>query len=139
LGFACVGPHTLVSSIHDEAIFAERALRAGATGYVNKEEAKEKVIEAIHHVLQGKIFLSESMSNRLLTTVVDAQRLAEDPVRSLSNREIEVFEMIGQGLTTKQIAKELRLSPKKVESHREKIKTKLNLANSTELSHRAVQ
>jgi len=129
----------LVSSVHDEAIFAERALRAGALGYVNKEEATEKIIEAIHHVLEGKIFLSESMSNRLLTTVVDGQPLGEDPVSSLSNREIEVFEMIGQGLTTKQIAKKLHLSPKTVETHREKIKTKLNLANSTELGHRAVQ
>ncbi len=129
----------LVSSVHEESVFAERALRAGALGYVNKEEATETVIEAIHHVLQGKIFLSESMSNRLLTTVVDGQPLGEDPVTSLSNREIEVFELIGQGLTTKQIANKLRLSPKTVETHREKIKTKLSLANSTELSHRAVQ
>lgn len=129
----------LVSSVHDEAVFAERALRAGAMGYVNKEEATETVIEAIHQLLEGKIFLSERMSNRLLATVVEGRPLDEDPVSSLSNREIEVFEMIGQGLTTKQIASKLRLSPKTVETHREKIKTKLNLANSTELSHRAVQ
>jgi DNA-binding NarL/FixJ family response regulator len=128
----------LVSSVHDEEIFAERALRAGAMGYVNKEEATETVIEAIHHVLKGKIFLSESMSNRLLRTMVDGP-LDEDPIKGLSNRELEVFEMIGQGLTTKQIAKRLCLSPKTIETHREKIKIKLNLANSTELSHRAVQ
>jgi DNA-binding NarL/FixJ family response regulator len=129
----------LVSSIHDESLFAERVLRAGAMGYVNKEEDTESVIEAIHQVLQGKIYLSESMSNRLLKTVVDGEPLAEDPIKSLSNRELEVFEMIGEGLTTKQIAKKLHLSPKTVETHREKIKTKLNVANSTELSHRAVQ
>jgi DNA-binding NarL/FixJ family response regulator len=129
----------LVSSVHDETIFAERALRAGAMGYVNKDAATETLIEAIHQVLKGRVFLSEKMSNRLLTTVVEGQPLGEDPVSSLSNREIEVFQMIGQGLTTKQIANKLRLSPKTVETHREKIKTKLNLANSSELSHRAVR
>ena len=129
----------LVSSIHDESLFAERALRAGAMGYINKQEATEKVIDAIRQVLRGEIYLSPRMSNRLLHTVVGGDRLNEDPIGGLSNRELEVFEMIGQGLTTKQIAGKLHLSPKTIETHREKIKMKLNLANSTELSHRAVQ
>jgi DNA-binding NarL/FixJ family response regulator len=129
----------LVSSVHDESLFAERALRAGAMGYVNKQEATQTVIEAIHQILRGEIFLSDDMANRLLKTVVGGEPLEEDPIKTLSNREIEVFEMIGQALTTKQIAKKLHLSPKTVETHREKIKTKLNLASSTELTHRAMQ
>lgn len=130
----------LVSSIHEESLFAERALRAGAMGYVNKQEATEKVIEAVHQVLQGEIFLSPTMANRLLHSVVGGgASLDENPMAKLSNRELEVFEMIGGGLTTKQIAARLHLSPKTVETHREKIKTKLNLTNSTELSHRAIQ
>lgn len=129
----------LVSSIHDESLFAERALRAGAMGYINKQEATEKVIDAVRQVLRGEIYLSPRMSNRLLHTVVGGDRLDQNPIEGLSNRELEVFEMIGQGLTTKQIAGKLHLSPKTIETHREKIKMKLNLANSTELSHRAVQ
>lgn len=129
----------LVSSIHDESLFAERALRAGAMGYINKQEATEKVIDAIRQIIRGDIYLSPRMSNRLLHTVVGGDRLEQNPIEGLSNRELEVFEMIGQGLTTKQIAGKLHLSPKTIETHREKIKMKLNLANSTELSHRAVQ
>lgn len=129
----------LVSSIHDETLFAERALRAGAMGYLNKQEAVEKIIEALRQILRGEIYLSPSMSNRLLHAVVSGEPLDENPIDSLSNRELEVFEMIGQGLSTKQIARKLHLSPKTVETHREKIKSKLNLANSTELSHRAIQ
>jgi len=133
------GIRMVVSSVHEESLFAERALRAGAMGYVNKQEASEKVIEAIRQVLRGEVFLSTNMANRLLHTVVGGEALDEDPIKTLSNRELEVFEMIGQGLTTKQIAERLHLSPKTIETHREKIKTKLNLANSTELSHRAIQ
>jgi DNA-binding NarL/FixJ family response regulator len=129
----------LVSSIYDESLYAERALRAGAMGYVNKQEATEKVVEAVRQVLRGEIYLSTRMSNRLLHSVVGGDRLEQNPIEGLSNRELEVFEMIGQGLTTKQIAGKLHLSPKTIETHREKIKMKLNLANSTELSHRAVQ
>jgi DNA-binding NarL/FixJ family response regulator len=129
----------LVWSMHDEMLFAERALRAGAVGYINKQEATEKVIDAIHTILRGEICLSARMANRLLHSVVGGEPLDQNPVASLSNRELEVFEMIGQGLATKQIARKLHLSPKTIETHREKIKTKLNLANSTELSHRALQ
>ncbi len=129
----------LVWSMHDEMLFAERALRAGAVGYLNKQEATDRVVEAIHTVLRGEICLSPRMANRLLHSVVGGEPLDQNPVANLSNRELEVFEMIGQGLATKQIARKLHLSPKTIETHREKIKTKLNLANSTELSHRAIQ
>lgn len=130
---------TLVSSMHDESLFAERALRAGAMGYINKQEPTEKVIDAIREVLSGQVYLSARMANRLLQSVVGGETLEQDPIGSLSNRELEVFELIGQGLTTKKIAGRLHLSPKTIETHREKIKTKLNLSNSTELSRRAVQ
>jgi len=129
----------IVSSMHDESLFAERALRAGALGYLSKQEPAGKLIDAIRHVARGEIYLSSTMSNRLLYAVVGGDRLDRNPIASLSNRELEVFEMIGQGLATKQIAGKLRLSPKTIETHREKIKNKLNLCNSNELNRRAVQ
>ena len=128
----------LVSSMHDESLFAERVLRAGGMGYINKQEPMEKVILAIRQVLQGAVYLSPRMSNRLLQAAVGAP-LDRNPIETLSNRELEVFQLIGQGLTTKQIAERLDLSPKTIETHREKIKSKLNLANSIELSRHAVQ
>jgi DNA-binding NarL/FixJ family response regulator len=129
----------LVSSMHDEMLFAERILRAGAMGYVTKQESPETLLSAIRQVLRGEVYLSPRMTSRLLHQVVGGTLPQESPLQSLSNREIEVFEMIGQGLTTLQIARRLELSPKTVETHREKIKQKLNLKNSAELSRRAVQ
>jgi DNA-binding NarL/FixJ family response regulator len=129
----------LVSSMHDEMLFAERVLRAGAMGYVTKQEPPETLLSAIRQILRGEVYLSSKMTSRLLHQVVGGVLPAESPLQSLSNREIEVFEMIGQGLTTMQIARRLELSPKTVETHREKIKQKLNLKNSAELSRRAVQ
>jgi DNA-binding NarL/FixJ family response regulator len=133
------GVKMLVSSMHDEMLFAERTLRAGAMGYIAKQEPTENLLEAIHQVLRGEIYLSPRMSSRLLHHVVGCKALEEDPIASLSNRELEVFEMIGQGLTIQQIAAKLQLSPKTIETHREKIKQKLNLKSSTELNRRAVQ
>jgi DNA-binding NarL/FixJ family response regulator len=129
----------LVSSMHDELLFAERSLRAGATGYIPKQEPTEKLVDAIREVVHGGVYLTPRMSNRLLHHVVGGKPLDENPITGLSNRELEVFEMIGQGLTTQQIAQRLHLSAKTVETHREKIKGKLNLKNSSELSRRAVQ
>jgi DNA-binding NarL/FixJ family response regulator len=129
----------LVNSMHDESLFAERALRAGALGYLSKQEPTSKIIDAIRQVARGEVYLSATMANRLLHAVVGGERLDRNPIGSLSNRELEVFEMIGQGLATKQIAGKLHLSPKTIETHREKIKTKLNLSNSNELNRRAVQ
>ena len=129
----------LVSSMYDEALYAERVMRAGAMGYINKQEATEKLVDAIRLVLDGQVYLSTQMTERMLHRVVDGRPLEDDPISRLSNRELEVFELIGRGLTTRQIAQNLCLSPKTIESHREKIKTKLALRNSTELSRRAVQ
>jgi len=130
----------LVSSMHDETLFAERALRAGALGYVNKGEPPNVFIAALQRVNSGQIYLSERMTNRMLDQVLtDKNEIGRSPIETLSNREIEVFEMIGKGLATKQIAAKLGLSPKTIETYREHIKQKLNLKNSTELTRNAVQ
>ena len=130
----------LVSSMHDESLFAERALRAGAQGYINKAETTDKVFDAIHQVLQGKIYLSPRMTDRMLCRAIGSEEhLTGSPIDTLSDRELEVFELIGQGLTTRQIAAKLHLSPKTVETYRENIKSKLNLNNATELTRHAVQ
>jgi DNA-binding NarL/FixJ family response regulator len=129
----------LISSMHDELLFAERTLRAGAMGYIAKQETSENLLKAIHQVLRGEIYLSPRMSSRLLHNVHGSKAIDQDPVGSLSKRELEVFEMIGQGLTIQQIAGKLQLSPKTIETHREKVKGKLNLRNSSELGRRAVQ
>ena len=129
----------LVCSVHPESHFAERALRAGAMGYVNKQEAADKLVEAVRQILRGEIYVSGPMAKRLLHGLVGGKGSGKNPVDTLTNREIEIFEMIGQGLTTKQIARQLHLSHKTIEAHREKIKMKLGLANSVQLSFSAFQ
>ncbi|HEY3963687.1 MAG TPA: response regulator transcription factor [Planctomycetaceae bacterium] len=130
----------LVSSMHDETLFAERALRAGALGYVNKGEPPNVFIAALQRVNSGQIYLSDRMTNRMLDHVLtDKGEQMRSPIETLSNRELEVFEMIGKGLATKQIAAKLGLSPKTIETYREHIKQKLSLSNSTELTRSAVQ
>jgi DNA-binding NarL/FixJ family response regulator len=129
----------LVSSMHDEMLFAERVLQAGAMGFVSKQEPPETLVQAIRQVLRGEVYLSSRMTSRLLHRVASGTSQQENPIQGFSNREIEVYEMIGQGLTIQQIAVRLHLSPKTVETHREKIKQKLNLKSSTELNRRAVQ
>ena len=132
------GIKMLVSSMHDEMLFAERSLRAGALGYIPKQEATETLLDAIRQVLRGEIYLTARMANRLMHNLV-GKPTDEDPIKISIQREMEVFEMIGQGLTTQQIAGKLKLSPKTIETHREKIKGKLDLKNSAELNRRAVQ
>lgn len=129
----------LVSSMHDESLFAERAIRAGAMGYISKQESPKNIIEAMRQVIRGEIYLSPRMANRLLHRIAAGEPLDKPPIESLSDRELEVFEMIGRGLSTKRIAGKLGLSHKTVESHREKIKAKLNLTNSSELTCHATQ
>jgi DNA-binding NarL/FixJ family response regulator len=131
------GVKTVVWSMFDENVYAERALRAGAAGYVNKTEPIERIVEAIRKVLDGEMCLSPQMSTRLLRRMSGGVPVEEDPVDRLSNRELEVFRLIGQGKATKQIARKLNLSHKTVETHREKIKTKLGVDNAAELSLRA--
>ena len=129
----------LVWSMHDEFLFAERALRAGAMGYICKEEAINTVIDAIRQIQRGKVFLSDRISDRLLVHMAgndpDSGRTSID---QLSNRELEVFELIGRGNTRSQIAQSLHLSVKTIESHQENIKRKLFLASNQELFRRAV-
>jgi DNA-binding NarL/FixJ family response regulator len=131
----------LVLSMHDEALYAERALRAGARGYLMKQEAPEVVLKAIRVVLAGKVYVSAAISSRILNELVDYKDVKQGRfgVRSLSDRQLEVFELIGQGATTPGIAKALRLSVKTIETHRKHIKAKLGLRNATELMRQAVQ
>jgi DNA-binding NarL/FixJ family response regulator len=130
----------LVSSMFDESLYAERVLNAGALGYVSKQEAMEKVIEAIRCVLSGRVYLSAAMSDRMLHRIArDHQAPQRSSVESLSDRELEVFEMIGRGRTTAEIAAQLHLSVKTVETHREKIKAKLSLKTAAELYQHAVR
>jgi DNA-binding NarL/FixJ family response regulator len=130
----------LVSSMYDESLYAERVLSAGALGYVNKQEAMEKVIEAIRCVLNGRVYLSSAMSDRMLRRLTaDNQPPEQSPVETLSDRELEIFELIGRAHKTSEIARQLHLSVKTVESHREHIKDKLRLKTGIELARYAVQ
>jgi len=128
----------LISSMHDETIFAERALRAGALGYINKSDDVEQFQTALRRVLSGRVYLSPRMTERLLSRVAGGDE-DESPLERLTDRELEVFEMIGRGLGTKEIAATLDLSPKTVETHREHIKSKLQLKNGIELTRHAIQ
>jgi DNA-binding NarL/FixJ family response regulator len=136
------GPKMLVSSMYDETLYAERAVRAGAMGYINKQEMPEKVLEAIRRVLAGRMYLSAQMTERLLKRAVGDTPgkglTAPSSMERLSDRELEVFRLIGQGKSTSGIAKALHLSVKTVETHRENIKNKLDLANASELAREAL-
>src|SRR3954469_16475798 len=130
---------TLVLSMYDESLYAERALRAGSLGYIMKEEATEQVLVAIRRVLKGEIFLSEKMKSRMLQQLTTGGRnkVVVSPIENLTDRELEVFRLIGEGRSTRQIASELHLSVRTVEAYREYIKSKLNLRNATELVQHA--
>ena len=128
----------LVLSMHDESLYAERALRAGGLGYIMKDEAFEQVLTAIRQVLKGEIFLSDKMKGRMLQQVAFGRgKTVSSPIETLTDRELEVFRLIGQGHGTRQIADELHLSVRTVEAYREYIKEKLNLKNATELVQHA--
>lgn len=128
----------IVSSIHDETIYAGRALTAGAMGYIEKRESVTKILEAVRHVLDGQIYLSGKMANLLLQHAATGKPLNHDPFSLLSDRELEVFEMFGHGMTVQKIAHKLGVSPKTVESHRKQIKDKLNLKNGAQLARCAI-
>jgi DNA-binding NarL/FixJ family response regulator len=131
----------LVVSMHDEMIYAERVLRAGARGYIMKQEGGQKFLEAIRQVLAGQVYVSAKMSARILENLSGnrAGATSESPVRRLSDREFEVFQLIGQGVGTAKIAMQLHLSVKTVEVHRANIKQKLSLSTATELVRYAVR
>jgi DNA-binding NarL/FixJ family response regulator len=131
----------LVWSMHSESLYAERALRAGALGYINKDQATDRIVEAIRRVLAGKVYLSESMAERLLQRSVGKPQ--EDGIHSpldvLADRELEVFRLIGKGVKTAEIAERLHLSVKTVETYRDRIRHKLGLQDGTKLVHFATQ
>jgi len=136
----CPDTLVLVSSMHDETLLAERALRAGAMGYINKAEAAENVVDAIRQILDGRIWLSPRMRERLGASDADTTpAFSQTPAECLSNRELEVFDLIGRGIGTSEIASMLHLSVKTIETHRANIKAKLNLGSGGELNRRAMQ
>jgi DNA-binding NarL/FixJ family response regulator len=130
----------LVLSMHDETLYALRALRAGASGYIMKQEPAERVLASIRQVLNGEISLSENMEKKMMKQLVGGRAARTgSPLEDLSDRELEVFRLIGKGYSTRQIAEELHLSIKTIESHRAHIKEKLNLKNAMELVQHAIQ
>jgi DNA-binding NarL/FixJ family response regulator len=132
------GLPVLVVSGHDESVYAEIAFRAGALGYLMKEEALGKVITAIRRVLGGNIYVSEALGAKMLQQQVCGKaHINESPVKDLSDRELEVFQLIGQWKKTSEIAQELHLSIKTIEYYREQIKRKLNLKSAAELTQHA--
>jgi DNA-binding NarL/FixJ family response regulator len=130
----------LMLSMHDESLYAMRALKAGAQGYIMKASATEKVITAIRQILSGELYLSEEMSRRAMATLVGRKKeTGGSPLEDLSDRELEVFTLIGEGLTTRQIAEKLHLSVKTIETHRAHIKEKLRLRTGLELMRTAMK
>ena len=129
----------LVHSMYEESLYADRCLRAGAMGYVNKEANPDQVIMAIREVLAGRVYLSPAMTSKFLGRAVGGSEPQLDPIDTLTNRQLEIFRLIGEGKSTSQIAEQLHISVHTVETHRENIKRKLNASNASELSRQAVQ
>jgi len=133
------GVSVLVVSMHDESLYAERALRVGAMGYVMKREPPEKVVEGIRRVMSGEVYLSDRMAAAIVKKSVGGRSGAEaSPLERLSNRELQVFQLLGRGLGTRQAAEHLHLSAKTVETYRASIKKKLKLKNAAQLVAHAV-
>jgi DNA-binding NarL/FixJ family response regulator len=130
----------LVWSMYPDKVYARRALKAGALGYINKEHTTDRLIEAIRCVACGKVYLCEEIASALLSQAVGRAKTPQDsPLESLSDRELEVFRLIGDGLSTSQIARRLHLSTHTVDTHRQRIKEKLNLATASELTRAAIR
>ena len=130
----------LVWSMYDESLYAERALRAGAMGYINKENASDEIIGAIRTVLSNEVFLSPNMSSKVLQRMINGKRnLDQSPVESLSDRELQTFQFIGLGLNTADIAKKMDLSPKTIETYRARIKQKIDVKDMAELTREATR
>ncbi len=132
--------YTLVVSRHDESLYAERAIRAGARGYIMKHEAGDVLMKAVRRVLSGGIYVSDEINEELLQGLASGHTMTQQsPLEILSDRELEVFELTGKGVGTREISERLHLSVKTVESYRARIKTKLNLSTANELMQHAVQ
>ncbi len=130
---------TLVLSMHDEALYAERAFRAGARGYVNKRESAQKVVAAVRRVLEGKLYVSEKAAEALSGQTLRGASLERPAIGRLSARELEVFQKLGQGIGTRQIAEDFSVSIKTVQAYCARIKEKLNVGSATELLREAVR
>jgi len=128
----------LMVSAFQESLYAERALRAGALGYLNKQETNEKLIEAIRTVLRGETFVSPDTTQRLVSQVLGKKPLANDPLAVLTDRELEIFRLIGAGFSTSAIAHQLFLSIHTVDTHRENLKKKLGVKSGAELNLKAI-
>jgi DNA-binding NarL/FixJ family response regulator len=129
----------LVVSMHDESLYAERAIRAGARGYITKQEATRKILQAIRQVLLGEICLSEKMAAKVLAKMAGGREgQARSSIERLTNRELQVFKLIGHGRSTRQIADELRLDTKTIETYRARIKVKLDIKDAVELLQQAI-
>jgi DNA-binding NarL/FixJ family response regulator len=130
----------LILSMHDESVYAERALRAGANGYIMKQEATENVLVAVRRILSGEIYVSARIANQMLQHYITGSgSLRDSSIADLSDRELQVFRLIGEGNGTRQIAEKLHLSVKTVESYQAHIKEKLSLRSARELTQRAIQ
>ncbi len=130
----------LVHSMYEDSLYAERVLQAGAMGYVNKQESSETVLSAIRHVLSGKVYLSPQLTQRLLDRSVGQKpQLYSEVSDKLTDRELEIFRLIGEAVPTGVMAERLFLSVNTIETHRQNIKKKLGIKNASELSQRAVQ
>lgn len=130
----------LVWSMFEESLYAERALRAGAMGYINKQNVTDKIIEAIRTINDGELYLSKQLQSKMLNRLIAGENsTAGSPIESLSNRELETFRLIGLGLATKEIAKTMGLSPKTIETYRARVKEKLELDDIASLTREATQ
>jgi DNA-binding NarL/FixJ family response regulator len=123
----------LVLSMHDESLFAQRALRAGARGYLQKHEAIEGLVDAIHHVLSGKVYVSDTVAQQVLASLRGTSPAPTDQLSTLTDREIQVLERVGRGSSTAEIARDLGVSVKTIETYRSNIKAKLNLKSALDL------
>ena len=133
-----IGVPVLVLSMHDEALYAERVLRAGARGYITKHETSREVMAAIRKVLGGEIYLGKRMASRVLEGFA-SHPVAGKGVAQLTDRELEIFELIGRGRTTREISSCLHLGTSTIDTYRTRIKAKLNLENASQLSHEAIR
>jgi DNA-binding NarL/FixJ family response regulator len=133
--------HMLVWSSHSESLYAERALRAGALSYINKDQATDKIVEGIGRLLAGKVYLGDAMVETMLRRTVGEERkeITRSPLHALANRELEVFRLIGQGEKTAEIAERLHLSVNTIETYRDRIREKPDLSDGTELAHYATK
>ena len=132
--------NTLVLSMHNEALYAERSIRAGAKGYLMKEDAPKSIINAIYRIMEGDLFISEETSRRIVNKVVQGSSDSIGlNIDKLSNREFEIFRLIGNGFSSKEISKKLNLSVNTIESHRRNIREKMNFADSAEMVKNAIQ